>query len=200
MKLFSGQSATGTITSTVYQEATCDLTMDQAPVVNGLILRMTPEEVLALFPGSKEDAEVRASLSRPPDQFGESGFIIRPAKFESKVQFPGINQIIFALLDRRVSTFSVGYNGPQWSHVDKFIAKFTAGTSLPAADAWEPYVGLDNSLKILKCRDFEIRVFAGGKGGSLNYLKIHDLDAEKKLKDRMDKVEQKATSENNPPG
>jgi len=155
---------------------------------------MTTEEVLALFPGSKDDAEVRTSLSRPPSQFGVSSFLVRPEKYESKDKFAGVNQITFTLLDGRVSSFSVGYNGPEYSHVDKFVAKFIEGTTLPAADQWEAYVGMDNSLKILKCTDFEIRVFAGGQGGNLNYALMKDLAAEKKLKERRDKARAKAPS------
>jgi hypothetical protein len=154
---------------------------------------MTAEEVLAQFPGSKDDAEVRASLARPPSQFGVSSFLIRPTKYESKDRFEGINQITFSLLDGRVSNFTVGYNGPEYSHVDKFVAKFVEGTNLPAVDQWEAYVGMDNNLKILKCVDFEIRVFTGGQGGNLNYVLMKDLESEKKLKERRDKAKAKAT-------
>jgi hypothetical protein len=154
---------------------------------------MTQEEVLALFPGSKEDAELRANLSRPPSQFGLSAFVIRPDKFESKEKFAGVSQVGFTLLDGRVSNFTVGYNGPEYSHVDKFVAKFSEGTSLPAADAWEAYVGMDTQMKTLTCKDFEIRIFAGGKGGNLNYVLMRDLVADKKLKERRDKARQKAT-------
>jgi len=157
---------------------------------------MKAEEVVALFPGSKDDAEVRAGLSKPPSQFGVSGFLVRPEKYETKDKFAGISQITFSLLDGRVSNFTVGYNGPEYSHVDKFVAKFIEGTSLPPADQWEAYVGMDTQIKTLRCTDFEIRVFAGGPGGNLNYVLVKDLEAEKKLKDRRDKARAKAT----PPG
>lgn len=185
-------SPTQTTDPAVTDKAPCSLVTDQAPVINGLTLGMTPEQVLALFPGSKEDPEVSSDLSKPASQFGTSSFIIRPDKFESKEKFAGISQITFTLLDRRVSRFYVGYNGPAWAHVDKFVAKFTEGTNLPAADAWEAYVGMDTQMKTLKCTNFHIRIFAGGKGGNLNYVEIRDLDAEKKLKEREDKAE-KAT-------
>lgn len=155
---------------------------------------MTVEEVLALFPGSKDDAELRASLARPASPLGVSSFVLRPDKYESsKEKFSGVSQITFTLLDGRVSTFSIGYNGPEYAHVDKFVAKFIEGTNLPAPDQWEAYVGMDNSLKILKCTDFEIRVFAGGQGGNLNYVLMKDLEAEKKLKERRAKARAKAT-------
>jgi hypothetical protein len=175
------------------EKPVCTLTLAGAPDIKGLRLGMTPEQVLALFPGSEQDSDVSASLARPPSPFGVSSFLIRPDKYQSKENFAGINQITLTLLDNRVSTLYIGYNGPEWSHVDKFIAKFAEGTNLPAADAWEAYVGLDNQLKILKCTDFEIRVFAGGAGGNLNYVSMSDLAAAKKLKDRRDKAAASAT-------
>jgi hypothetical protein len=153
---------------------------------------MTPEQVLALFPGSNEDAEIRSSLAKPPSQFGMSSFSLRPDKYASRDKFAGINYITFTLLDGRVSNFTVGYNGPEYSHVDTFVAKFVEGTTLPAPDQWEAYVGMDNSLKMLKCTEVEIRVFAGGPGGNLNYALMRDLVADKKLKDRRDKARAKA--------
>ena len=154
---------------------------------------MTADEVLALFPGSKDDAELRSRLSRPASPFGVSGFVIRPDKYESKEKFAGINQVSLNLLDGRLSSFSVGYNGPEYSHVDKFVAQAVEGTSLPPADQWEAYVGMENQLKTLKCKDFEVRVFAGGQGGNLNYVLMRDLEADEKLKDRRAKARANAT-------
>lgn len=170
----------------------CALKIDGAPVFDGLSLGMTSDQVLALFPGSKEDSEVHSNLSRPPSQFGQSSFVIRPEKFSSRENFPGINQITFTLLDGRVSSMSFGYNGPEYSHVDKFVAKVVAGTNLPPVDQWEAYVGMDNQLKILACSEFEVRVFAGGQGGNLNYVLLKDLLADKKLKERRAKAAQQA--------
>jgi hypothetical protein len=70
----------------------------------------------------------------------------------------------------------------------KFVEKFVDGTSLPAADQWEAYPGLDTQMKTLTCKDFEIRVFAGGKGGNLNYILVKDLGAEEMLKARRKKA------------
>ena len=171
----------------------CSLTLASAPPVNGLKLGMTTDEVLALFPGSKDDAEVKSNLAPPPIKLGASSFVIRPAKFESSEKFAGIGQITFTFLDARMSDLTVGYDGPEYSHVDKFVTKFVEGTSLPPAEEWEVYVGLDNQLKTLTCSDFEVRVFAGGPGGNLNYVSMRDLEADKKLKDRRKKAREKAS-------
>jgi hypothetical protein len=175
------------------QSSTCSLTMAAAPVLNGLKLGMTPDEVLALFPGSKDDSEVKSNLARPPGQMGESELVIRPSKFESKEKFTGISQITFGLLDGRVSSFTIGYKGPQYSHVDQFVTKFVEGTNLPPTDQWQAYAGMDTQLKTLTCKGFEIRVFAGGEGGNLNYVLMRDLEADKKLKDRRKKARESAT-------
>ena len=68
------QSSAQTSNPIAQDKPTCQLTLAGAPDIKGLRLGMTTEEVLALFPGSKDDAEVRASLSRPPSQFGVSSF------------------------------------------------------------------------------------------------------------------------------
>src|SRR2546428_1181341 len=169
------QAPSQTSNASAQEKPSCQLTLAQAPVLSGLKLGMTPDQVLPLFPGSKYDPEVRSSLARPSSQFGVSSFVIRPGRYESKEKFAGIKQITFTLLDGRVSNFTIGYNGPEYSHVDKFVTKFIEGTNLPPVDQWEAYVGMDNQLKILTCTDFEVRVFAGGPGGNLNYVLVKDL-------------------------
>lgn len=179
--------------ATAQEKSACGLDISQAPVLNGLKLGMTPDEVLALFPGSKDDPALRASLSNPPGQLGTSSFAIKPSKYDSSEKFAEISQITFSLLDGRVANFSVGYNGPEWGHVDKFVEKFVQGSDLPAPDQWQPYAGMDNQLKTLTCADFEVRVFAGGQGGSLNYVLLQDLKADKTLKERRKKARATAT-------
>lgn len=174
--------------STPETRSTCSLSMAGGPNIKGLKLGMTPDEVLALFPDSKEDEEVRKHLSQPPSQFGVSEFIIRPEKFQSKDKFKDVTQITFNLLDGRVSGLTVGFNGPEYAHVDQFVSKFIEGTNLPPVDQWQGYEGMDTQLKTLFCKDFEVRVFIGGEGGKLNYVLMRDLEAEKKLKERRAKA------------
>jgi hypothetical protein len=169
-------------------EPRCALTLAQAPDLRGLKLGMTVEQMLALFPGSREDNEIRTVLSRPANPFGVTNLIIRPEKYSSKSKFAGIRQINIAFLDGRLSNLYAGYNGPEWKHVDEFVTKFAEGTRLPAADAWEAYVGMDTQLKTLKCKEFEISIFAGGQGGDVNYVKLQDTPAQQKLKERRAKA------------
>lgn len=170
----------------------CTLKMAAAPDINGLRLGMTPAEVLALFPGSSADPEVQSSVSRPPNKLGASGFVITPSKYGSKEKFTAIKQITFSTLDGRVSGFTAGYNGPEFADVDKFIVKFIPGTKLSPVESWEPEPGLDTTLKFLKCADFEVRLFVGGAGGSLNYVELRDLNAEKTRVERREKAKAQA--------
>lgn len=187
------QPSTPTNNAPAQEKQPCTLTLAGAPAINGLHLGLTPDEILAMFPGSKEDPEVRTNLSRPPRQFGVSSFLIRPAKYQSTDKFSGIGQITFTLLDGRVSSFYLGYNGPQYSHVDQFVEKLIAGSKFPPLNQWEGYVGMDTTLKELKCSEFEIKVSIGGPGGNLNYVSMKDLVAEKVLKDRRAKANAQVT-------
>lgn len=179
------------------EKTVCSLSVAQVPGIGGFRLGMTVEEVLALFPGSKEDPELRSRLSQPASPLGVSGFTIRPSKYQSKDKFAGISQITFNFLDGRVYTFSIGYNGPEWPNVDKFVSKVIEGTDLPPVEAWEPYPGMDQ-LKFLTCTDFEIRVFAGGQGGNLNYVLMSDLVAARTLQERRIKAREKANQGSKP--
>jgi hypothetical protein len=166
------------------------LTMAQDRGISGIKLGMTVEQVLALFPGSERDEEIRSSLSRP-SQFGVSSLTIRPQKYSSKAEFEGINQILMTLLDDHVSTLYVGYDAPAPEAIDELVTKFSKGRKLPPARNWEAYVGLDDQLKTMKCKDFEISVFAGGQNLNINYVQMLDTVAQQKLKQRRAEAKKK---------
>jgi len=174
------------------QKKDCSLTKAEAPVMGALKLGMTQEEVLAVFPGIKNDPELRPQLSRPPSRLGVSNFVIQAAKLDPK-EFAAFSHFTFNLLDGRVSSMNIGYNGPVYSKVDEFVTRFVEGTNLPPADQWQPYTGMDNQLKVLTCKDFEVRVFAGGQDGNLNYVLLTDLEADRRLKDRRAKARAQAS-------
>src|SRR5207253_730347 len=78
------QPSASTSATAAQEKSLCTLTLAGAPDINGIRLGMMPDEVLALFPGSKDDADVRNNLSRPPSQFGVSELSIKPAKYQSR--------------------------------------------------------------------------------------------------------------------
>jgi len=175
--------------TTAQENGPCTLKLARSPAVNGLRLGMTADEVLALFPGSKDDPDLKTRLAMPPGQFGASQFVVHPDKYESRDSFSGISQIVFSQLDGHVFNMYVAYNGPQYSHVDQFVEKVSQQFNLPPVSQWDAFVGMDTTLKTLKCAEFHVEAFIGGKGGSLNHLTVKDLAAEKKLNDRSEKAE-----------
>jgi hypothetical protein len=186
-------SSTHSAVSTVQEKTACTLKLLDAPVISGLKLGMTVDEILALFPGSKEDPELRSALSAPPGRFGNSTFLITPSKYPSAALFREVSRLTFSLLDGRVSSFTISYNGPQWSHVDKFIEKFVEGKNLLPAAQWEPYAGMDSQMKTLTCNGFSIRIFGAGEGGNLNYVLVQDLVADDNLKERRKRAREQAS-------
>jgi hypothetical protein len=173
-------------------KADCKLKLAMAPEINRLKLGMTVEQVLARFPGSSAETAIRSELAKAPGKFGVANILITPDNYRTKSEFAGILHFSFKFLDGRLYTLIASYNGPEWKHVDEFVSKFAREKRLSAADAWQPYVGLDTQLKTLTCNGFEISIFVGGKGGNLNYVKMHDKVAQQKLKEREEKAEQNA--------
>jgi hypothetical protein len=182
------------VSSTGSQEKVpCTLTLAGSPTINGLRLGMTPDEILALFPGSKDDPDVRRYLLRPPDPFGDAELMIRPSKYQPQNEPVRIKQISFDLLHGKAYSINIGFNGPAYAHVDRFIEALSKEATLPPLNEWEDYVGMNNQMKTLSCKEFEVQVFAGGPGGNLNYVRVKDLVAEKKLNELRDKAAAQAT-------
>ena len=187
------QSPAPLTTASVQEKTPCTLKLSQAPVIKGLKLGMTMGEILPLFPGSKEDAELRAALSAPRGPFRNATYVITPAKYGSAADFKEVIRVTFTMLGDHVSSFTLSYNGPELPHVDKFVESFVQGKDLPTADQWEPYVGMETQMKTLTCNGFSVRIFHGGEGGNQNYILVQDLEADKTLKDLRKKAREKAS-------
>jgi hypothetical protein len=174
------------------ERTACTLTLAEAPLVNRIKLAMKVEEILALFPGSKEDAELSAAVSKR-GAVGNASFPIYPSRYGNVADFKEVSRINFTMLDNKVSSFTVSYNGPEWPHVDKFVEKFVQDKTLPGVDQWEPFVGMDGQMKILTCTGFSIRVFTGGDGENQNYVLVEDVEANNKIKERRKKAREQAS-------
>lgn len=182
-----------TDTSRQEPKSTCALTRAGLPVVEGMKLGMTADEVMSALPGSKDDAEVKSGVAKPASALGEKSFVVHTDKLQPTDKFKGIDHFTLSLLDGRVTSINIGYLGPAYANVDEFVARFVKGTNFPPVDQWQSYPGMDTQLKTLVCQDFEIRVFAGGENGSQNYVLLTDLEAKKTLKERRAKARAQAT-------
>lgn len=170
------------------ERVVCGLKISAAPTINGLKLGMTSEEILNAIPGSKDDSEIRTSVARAPNEFGVSGLTVNPQRYPSKDKYPGISRITFTFFDHHAYSLTLGYNGPKYAQVDDFVKRVLESSNLPSIEQWEDYPGMETQMKILKCAEFEVRVFAGGENGSLNYVGLKDLKAEKALREKEEKA------------
>lgn len=174
-------------------KSNCSLTSAAAPVLEGLRVGMSADEVLASLPGGKDDPDVKSQLTRPVSPLGVSEFSVRADKLQPKEKFANISHFTFTLLDGHVSSINIGYSGPAYTDVDEFVTKFVKGTNLPPVGQWAVFPGMETQMKTLTCKNFEVRIFAGGEGGKQNYVLLSDLEAKKTLKERRAKAREQAT-------
>ena len=179
---------------TTSEKVPCTLHKDQSSDIGGLRLGLTTDQVLALFPGIKEDAELKPALAKPASPLGVTTWMVKPERYSSKDKFVGVREVLLTFLDGRLTTFQANYTSAPWKHVDEFVTKFTTGSNFPGVDSWDAYPGLDTQQKSLKCDGFEVTLFAGGENLDANYTKMQDLAAAQELKERRAKAkQQKAT-------
>lgn len=144
-----------------------------------------------MFPGSKDNQQIAAAL-KPTDELGVANFSLKPATYGVAGAFAEISGVTFTFFDGRLLKVYFSYNGPQPSPAEKFVAAVAQENNLPKAEQWEPYPGMDQ-MKVLKCTGFEVRAFSGGRLSNLNYVEAHDLEAEKKMQERENKLLAKPT-------
>ena len=186
--------ATSALGQTQGEVPKCSLTLAQSPTIRGLKLGMDVEEVLRYFPDRSVDPQVRRALLDADKQFGRASFHapIYPNRAESK--FAGISQFFFEFLDKRLTSFSVHYEGPEWNNVDEFISKLAEPLKLQSANYWTPS-NLPNG-KTLKCTGFEVSAWVE-RGGS-NSVRVRNPAAEEIVKDRQTEAKERARKEFRP--
>ena len=151
--------------STAGQTATpppTQCTVKVAPVIRGVKLGMTMKDVLAMFPGSRENEMVKNSLTAGESygSFGVSGFLVFPGQYPTKERFAGISSISFTFIDERLVRYGVAYDRPPWSHTDDFINKIAGAFNLPTAENW----AVGQSFKTLSCDGFTMHASANSTG------------------------------------
>jgi hypothetical protein len=194
-----GVSAIGQTQSGAATKRSCDLTVAQSPAIRHIRLGMKLDEVLGLFPGSREDPGIRSALSQADKQFGMAMFGVDPNRDAYKEKLEGISRLGFQFLDNRLTSLYVGYNGPEWKSIDEFISRLSESLNLPGPKDWDASNIINiNGLKTLRCEGFEITASIGGTGGNSNSVHIHSLIAEQIVRDRREEVKEKARKEFKP--
>jgi len=131
----------------------CDLTLAQAPVIRGLSLGMSVEDVFATFPGGNYDVEINRLLNAK-DNLGLARFTIQLDKYPVvKDRFSGINWITFGLFDRKVVEIKINYQlhyQANWSQ-EQLVAKFIESLKLPGPEKW-------TNGSTLNCKGFQVYI------------------------------------------
>jgi hypothetical protein len=188
-----GQAASG---DTAGQQE-CRLTLAQAPVIRGLRLGMTAEDVFEVFAGNRHDGQMNLELTKTTDRFGFSRLDVFISGPSFKPRFAGVNQVSFQFLDRRITSMWISYDGPEWTGVDEFISRVSEALNLPGLSAWKSAGEVKNpSIKTLKCNGFQVRV--SSYGGGQNSINLQDMSADRVLNERKAEAREKARREFKP--
>jgi len=140
---------------------TCKLTLAQAPVIRGLRLGMTSDELFAIFPANEREEFDRAqqlkSAELPPN-YGYTSFQFNLSRYATKDRFTGISDLSFRLFDRKVVSIYANYsNTPQFDRQGQLMEIITGQFGLPEFKDWPGYNEYWNSPS-LSCEGFRFQV------------------------------------------
>jgi hypothetical protein len=149
-----------------YQKPKCKLTLAQAPVIRGLRLGMTSNELFAIFPanGSEElDRAQQLKSSELPPNYGYASFRFNPSNYATKDRFMGVSSLTLGLFDRKVVYISAYYsNTPVFDRTGQLMEVIPKQFGLPEFKAWPGYNEyLEHwDTPSLSCDGFTFQVYA----------------------------------------
>jgi hypothetical protein len=143
------------------QNPTCKLALAQAPVIRGLRLGMTSEELFAIFPADEGEEFNRAQLLKKaelPPNYGYTSFQFDTSRYATKDRFTGIGLLNFGLFDRKVvSIGATYYPAPQFDRPGQLMEIITKQFGLPEFKDW-PGSNEYLSSPSLSCEGFTFQV------------------------------------------
>jgi len=143
------------------QNPKCKLTLAQSPVIRGLRLGMTSDELFAIFPANEREEFDRAQklkIAELPPNYGYTSFQFYPSNYATKDRFIGISDLSFDLFDGKVMKIVANYiNAPQFDRQGQLMEIITRQFGLPKFKDWPGYseYSIDTSLP---CEGFTFRV------------------------------------------
>ena len=152
----------------------CSLTEADSPSVRGLRLGMPAEQVIALFPGSSKDKEMKTALDKARSTTGSETVYVSfdSSNSGNKEKFAEVGSISVGFYKARVKDLDVEYVGPTWTTVDEWVGKVSETFKLPGLEAWVAGPS-ENPNKVLKCNGIEIEAAIQGGGAS---IRIRDTE------------------------
>jgi len=150
----------------------CNLSLAQAPIIYGLRLGMSADELLELFPRSKDNPGIKRALAQVEIQYGSTQLPFYRNDFPDSKAFVNnkVSQYGVGILDSRVVYIKVYYSFPpntNWNS-NTWIDKISEPFNLPPRENW-PGSNFDSS-RSLECRGFSATVHASGDGTSITII------------------------------
>jgi hypothetical protein len=144
----------------------CSLPLEKAPVIRGLRLGMSLDELLALFPGRADDGNNKYRLkdADKPPKYGAVQLSFSPLPDPKKESiFDGVSSYDIVLLDGKVREISVRYQGTpdpatSWTEAS-LIAKLSETFGIPGIESWS-----SKGQKQITCNGFELRIYIWNSG------------------------------------
>ena len=163
----------------------CKLTLAQAPVIRGLRLGMTSDELFAIFPANDREEFDRAQQLKSaelPPSYGYTHFQFNPSNYPTKDRFTGVGYLNIGLFDKKV----VSYKRYLFEHASIRSHRAVDGNHYQAIrfTGIQGLAGLQRKLGTLEqpvalCDGFTFQVYAGRGSFSISltdptYKKIAD--------------------------
>ncbi|HEX8286721.1 MAG TPA: hypothetical protein VF556_01920 [Pyrinomonadaceae bacterium] len=149
------------------RKSKCSLTIEQSPTIGGLRLRMSREEIKALFPDYSLPTDNKVKINNPSN-------------------LPDIEVVSLEFENNRVKSFSVAYQDKNWRNLTEFIENMREKLNLQylADEEEKPDEFETETLKsrMISCRDFAVSIggfdsVGGSKAGYIVY--VHDYASNK---------------------
>jgi hypothetical protein len=166
------------------QNSKCKLPLAQAPVIRGLRLGMTSDELFAIFRANEQEEFNRSqqlkSAELPPN-YGYTNFQFYPSNYATKDRFIGIGRLIFGLFDKKIVSIGVDYsNAPQFDRPGQLMEIITKQFGLPEFKDWPGYYEYLSNPS-LSCDGFTFRLNGYSRSFS---IELTDLTYGKIMEDR----------------
>jgi hypothetical protein len=165
-------------------QASCHLTLDQAPAIRGLRLGQSIADVKAILPtllhresGAVEDPDIGALQAK-----------VHVDVAAYKPAFDGIDRVNVMFLDKRLAQISIIYDHSiEWKGGDEFTARISESLRLP--NAWLSVLPSNTDFLSMQCNGFLLTADVGKYSARTSLLiKQTNLDTEmdRRAKSRAD--------------
>jgi hypothetical protein len=118
----------------------CNLTLAQAPVIRGLRLGMTSDELFALFPANERETFDRAQRLKSAEiapAYGYTTFQFNTSNYPGQDRFKGISGVSFGVFDNKIVSIEAGYwPTPQFDSITQLMGVITRQFKLPSFIEW----------------------------------------------------------------